>query len=331
MVMILWGILRMLRDYIPDSLQSGWVEPRDRHTYYVYVLRKPDGCPFYVGKGRNSRVNSHFTPHSLREDSLKNRAILKHGVENCYREIVAYCDEESDAYELERFLMAEIGCLLDKTGPLTNVDIPITGAYRYKKSGEKVRAAPKCKYSEATVFRFYVMEFELCLPRGVITDALGIERNYQLNLARGTARRDLFSKYVTSGLVVNNRKDLDHVPRIPQANNVELDHRLREEYNHVINGRKTLKEAAESVGMYYNHVINIFSGRARKHMGFDYRRDLKVPLKGNSRVHDRDKALDLIKSGVGVGEFIKIMNCSREYYYYVRDLFREYGVIDGGT
>lgn len=321
----------MLQNMIPSDAAKGWLNSKDRNSYYVYLLRKPTGVPFYVGKGKNTRVNAHFCPYSLEEDSLKNRTIKKYGVDSCYREIVSYFDNEADAYELERFLMSEVGCILDKSGPLTNVDIPIEGACRHTKSGDMVYAAPRKKYPDSLIFRFYVMEFELCLPRGLITKSLGIERNHQLRLSRGEIRKDLYKKYVSSGLVQNNKKDLGYVPRIPTKDTTSIDHKIREEYNHVINGRKTLKEASVVLQMNYNHVINIFSGRSRRYLGLNYRRDLKVPLKGNTRIHDRGKALELLKDGVGVGEFIKIMNCSREYYYYVRDLFRKHGVLNDNT
>jgi hypothetical protein len=44
---------------------------------YVYGKFKFDYEPFYVGLGKNDRINEHFKPYSLKYNSLKNNIILK--------------------------------------------------------------------------------------------------------------------------------------------------------------------------------------------------------------------------------------------------------------
>ncbi len=61
-----------------------------KNEYYVYVFldpRKPgkweyngiifDFQPFYVGKGKGRRINSHFDKHHRKTESIKNRVIQK--------------------------------------------------------------------------------------------------------------------------------------------------------------------------------------------------------------------------------------------------------------
>jgi len=37
----------------------GYIEPDASSPFYVYLLLRPNGCPFYVGKGLGDRVNNH--------------------------------------------------------------------------------------------------------------------------------------------------------------------------------------------------------------------------------------------------------------------------------
>ena len=310
-------------DFIPDGAKKGSCIPEDKDSYYVYILRSHYGRPFYVGKGIRSRVNDHFSPHSLREDTLKNRAIKKFGVDECYREIVTYLDSEEEALELESFLIEQIGCILDGNGPLTNIHRPgqLPSVYDVSTGVERQKTT---KYTDDLIVKFYRLEFELCMPRALIEAELGIGAGYQLVLARGESRRKLYSEYVLSGKIANNRECLGYTPRSPVKIESVPDSILLEEYNHVINGRKTIKEVSESVDLSHGTVWNIFRGKVRKHLGLDYKRDLKTPLKGGRRKYDRDKAIALIQSGASSKEFINTMGCSYGYYVYIKKLLEEW-------
>ncbi len=92
-------------------------------AFYVYVLHKPDGTPFYVGKGVGLRVLQHVS-------EARNRARLTHKL-NTIRAIerrggvVSYSvagvfDDESDAHRHEMMLIQQIGRFDLGRGPLTN-------------------------------------------------------------------------------------------------------------------------------------------------------------------------------------------------------------------
>lgn len=103
--------------------------------YYVYLLHKPDGQVFYVGKAttnsKDERVKYH--EHEARagdkwqskrhENHLKIRTIKKiwrQGGEVLYS-IDSWHDTEEATYARETELIARIGRKVDGTGPLTNL------------------------------------------------------------------------------------------------------------------------------------------------------------------------------------------------------------------
>lgn len=98
---------------------------RSRQGSYVYVLRRPDGRPFYVGKGTGDRVFQHENEARHPNGRLSNahklnviRSIWRSGGHVTY-EIDYWCDDEVSAYEREASLIAAWG-RLHEGGPLTN-------------------------------------------------------------------------------------------------------------------------------------------------------------------------------------------------------------------
>lgn len=97
------------------------------NSYYVYMYMKPDGTPFYVGKGKEGRHLFHL--QEAKKDNPKDnnklkintiRKILKQGLEPEIRFIDTNLDEDT-AFELEEFLISEIGRVDLGTGTLTNL------------------------------------------------------------------------------------------------------------------------------------------------------------------------------------------------------------------
>jgi hypothetical protein len=91
--------------------------------FYVYVLLRPDGQAFYVGKGLGKRVFNHEAEArntTLRTHKLNViRAIIKNGGKVSYA-LPHFCDDEAEAHAVEVQLISSIGRQDLKKGPLTN-------------------------------------------------------------------------------------------------------------------------------------------------------------------------------------------------------------------
>lgn len=94
--------------------------------YYVYLYLKPNGVPFYVGKGKDDRWKDHLREAKKEStgkvDRKTNtiRKILKQGQEPVIKFVDTNISEEQ-AFELECFLIDEIGRIDLGTGTLTNL------------------------------------------------------------------------------------------------------------------------------------------------------------------------------------------------------------------
>lgn len=95
--------------------------------WYVYILRRPDGRAFYVGKGKADRVFQHENearhPNSFRSNPFKLNVIRKigrSGAQLIY-EIDFIADNETAALAREMLLISALK-RLHEGGPLTNLD-----------------------------------------------------------------------------------------------------------------------------------------------------------------------------------------------------------------
>lgn len=92
-------------------------------THYVYVLCRPDGTPFYVGKGVQQRC-FHHEAEARNTDRLSHKLNLLRAMHR-RGEAVRYCIEssfmhEEDAHARERHLISLFGRHDQRRGPLTN-------------------------------------------------------------------------------------------------------------------------------------------------------------------------------------------------------------------
>lgn len=98
------------------------------HKYYVYMLLRPNGEPFYVGKGRDERIGDHRQEaKSLRSKpgrkSIKVRVIHKLWKEGKdFKEKIVFSNlKEQLAFDLEMKLISVFGRINCGTGCLANM------------------------------------------------------------------------------------------------------------------------------------------------------------------------------------------------------------------
>lgn len=135
-----------------------------RQGHYVYILRRPDGRPFYVGKGTGARVFNHENearhPNSHKSNAHKLnviRSIWRSGSLVGY-EIDSWHEDEGEAYGREMALISSLK-RLHEGGPLTNRD-PGGGSTNGVSPFSRVRhaatlsGAPEDNPERATLNRF---------------------------------------------------------------------------------------------------------------------------------------------------------------------------------
>lgn len=90
--------------------------------FYVYVLHRPTGEPFYVGKGTGDRIAMHERDAARPQNDGHRLRVIRQCVVGGgarYR-LVGHFGDEAAAFEEERRLIAEIGRLDRACGPLVN-------------------------------------------------------------------------------------------------------------------------------------------------------------------------------------------------------------------
>jgi len=94
------------------------------NRFYVYTYNYPDGTPFYVGKGTNTRINHHLLDakagRKLNSYNIRViRKLLSEGKEPIVSKIIDNVDEEL-AFLVEQEFISKYGRKNDGSGILTN-------------------------------------------------------------------------------------------------------------------------------------------------------------------------------------------------------------------
>lgn len=90
--------------------------------YYVYILRKPNGLPFYVGKGTGQRAETHIAEARFSECNCRKCQTIRR-ITRTGRKVIIDCvfetDSEKEALRKERAIIKELSAeyhLCNKSG-----------------------------------------------------------------------------------------------------------------------------------------------------------------------------------------------------------------------
>ena len=233
--------------------------PEHYHKYYVYVLCKPNGEVFYVGKGKGNRINDHFSNSNMKGNSRKIATIKKYG-DSVKREILCYFDKESDAFDYEEWLISHYKTVCDG-GTLTNY---AKTRYEYCKDfSRKLSETLRKKFSKEIVLDFYKDFFENCMERKSLKIKYGMSSNDVSKISRGIKYILLYEEYVLGGKIKDNRVE-KIVPEKPVPKEPNLSHnKILEIYKKYSTGNFNLDDLAQQYNTSAKYLSAIFSGKKR--------------------------------------------------------------------
>jgi len=275
--------------------------------YYVYGLARPDGQWFYIGKGKRDRILQHFRSEEMGKPSYKTRVISKYGKDNIHKEIFAYFESEDEAYELEEFIIAQIG--------LENLTNVIPSRYEVGETSRGWEGWQKFienqkKYSDDLIVECYKQYFEGGEPPTRISERTGIPRDYLNKVFKGKCRKDLFKEWILSGKI----RDLfpDRTVIVDSTRKI-VDEDLVSLYPKVVSGELSVREASELLGVHQSWLSAIYRGTKRSYLGFDISKDRVMNSKTYQRQLRKKKISWFVDQGFTPTQISKITGHSRSY------------------
>lgn len=298
---------------MPRALDPNRVYP-DKDRYYVYGLFKPNGVPFYIGKGKNSRINDHFNESNLKVNSPKVGLIKKYR-NSVKREVLCYFDKEESAYEFEEYLIAYYG-LASEGGLLANY-----AKTRFEYSDQfvmdvcnKGHEDRDYKYTKAQILSFYDLYFKKDMALFDIEDILNIPVNYQYYLRNGSKWSHLYKDYTESPSFENLRSEV--VKSNPKRHKIS-DVILTDSFNKVCSGLETIHDLAKNLGVNEVWLGKVFLGVKRSYLKLDTEKYKSMTAKGQSVLSKNLRLVvaQLLDEGVEYKEIMSQLSMGKTTFY----------------
>lgn len=298
--------------------------------FYVYALFKPnDFNPFYVGKGKGTRINNHFKPSALSVNTRKTGVIKKYG-DSIRREILCYFTKEQDAYEFEEYMIALYG-LQSEGGCLTNY---AKTRFEYSDEFNKVIAPMGSKvrkrtYSKELIFKVLDDFYKLKTPLPLISEKFNIRDNYAGYIIRGEKCKNDYEEYMQDNpeILLNQKEIHSEVLRMTKLlTNKKVakisDADILEAFESICSGHSTLAFQANRINTSSDHLLDVFKGKKRKNLNLDFSRYPQV-IHGRTLTHMQivNLVTSHIVAGKSVKEIMQLTGLGRTTIYRVKQKF----------